>query len=428
MGMSQWWIGIGVTVASNVVISLALNCQKLAHMRLDAEAVGPDSEHTALLRARTTRVSYLQSKLWWLGLALMCVGETGNFFSYGFAPASLIAPLGAVALLANVLIAPALLHEKTLCKDIVGICFATLGAVTVVSSAAPQTSVPLRPSSLWVAMARPVFVAYAVLAICGALALIWFSRTESGKPSVIAHVGVCALFGGFTVLATKGVSSFLVLGARAGHRAWVLYEPLFYMLVAVMLVSAVAQLLFLNKALQRFGSQQVIPTMFVLFTISTIVGSAVLYRDFERMSWGHVVLFATGCALTFLGVFVLTSEHALDDDDVEAPHEPHATGHAPLQTAASLPNAMRPLRQSSLANIAAALVEHSQQYLHGPSVPHLIHPNQRGLHRSTSLTDLREDAHGLRQQHTMLGLSPGLHLFLGNTHPLDAAQMVSRTP
>ena len=33
----------------------------------------------------------------WLGFTLMNVGEIGNFLSYGFAPASVVAPLGAVS-------------------------------------------------------------------------------------------------------------------------------------------------------------------------------------------------------------------------------------------------------------------------------------------------------------------------------------------
>lgn len=33
----------------------------------------------------------------WLGFLLMNVGETGNFISYAFAPASVVAPLGTVS-------------------------------------------------------------------------------------------------------------------------------------------------------------------------------------------------------------------------------------------------------------------------------------------------------------------------------------------
>lgn len=39
---------------------------------------------------------YLKSKLWWLGMVLIAIGEGGNFLSYGFAPASVVAPLGTV--------------------------------------------------------------------------------------------------------------------------------------------------------------------------------------------------------------------------------------------------------------------------------------------------------------------------------------------
>lgn len=36
---------------------------------------------------------YTRSPIWWLGLALMALGEMGNFAAYGFAPASLVAPM-----------------------------------------------------------------------------------------------------------------------------------------------------------------------------------------------------------------------------------------------------------------------------------------------------------------------------------------------
>jgi len=47
-----------------------------------------------------------------LGFVLMNIGELGNFISYAFAPASLVAPLGTFALLANCLFAPLMLSEK----------------------------------------------------------------------------------------------------------------------------------------------------------------------------------------------------------------------------------------------------------------------------------------------------------------------------
>lgn len=56
----------------------------------------------------------------------------------------------------------------------------------------------------------------------------------------------------------------------------------------------------------KFDSKIVIPTQFVLFNLSAIVGSAVLYGDFRRATLQQMVTFLYGCGATFAGVFMLT--------------------------------------------------------------------------------------------------------------------------
>lgn len=75
------------------------------------------------------------------------------------------------------------------------------------------------------------------------------------------------------------------------------------------------QIRYINKALQRFDSTQVIPTQFVLFTLSVIIGSAVLYRDFESYTPARAAKFVGGCLLTFLGVYCITSGRVRADDE-----------------------------------------------------------------------------------------------------------------
>ena len=79
------------------------------------------------------------------------------------------------------------------------------------------------------------------------------------------------------------------------------------------------QIRYINRALQRFDSTQVIPTQFVAFTLSVIIGSAVLYRDFESTTLARALEFVGGCALTFFGVYLITSgrERAETDSVVE---------------------------------------------------------------------------------------------------------------
>ena len=91
--------------------------------------------------------------------------------------------------------------------------------------------------------------------------------------------------------------------------------PVTYALLFVLLSTAIMQVRYVNKALQRFDSTQVIPIQFVLFTLSVIIGSAVLYRDFERTTREQATKFIGGCFLTFFGVFLITSGRSRQDDD-----------------------------------------------------------------------------------------------------------------
>lgn len=391
LSSSRTWIGVLVAVAGNVTISLALNCQKLAHTRLQNEQHdhqdfhsdeqdGSTLPHQDRPRPATDRASsdssatlqhdghtspdfdgqngsksnqnanrngnangngmdtmFLHSKLWWLGLALMTIGEGGNFISYGFAPASLVAPLGAVALLSNVIISPILLHERLRISDIGGILLAIIGAVTVVFSS-KQNDVRLDPAQLLQAIKRLEFAIYTTISVCSGGLLAFLSTTSLGDRWVLIDVGTCAIFGGFTVLSTKGISSLI----SGGQPIEALKFPITYVLVVVLAATAVIQITYLNRALQRFDSREVIPTQFVFFTISAIVGSAILYRDFENMDAHRLVNFLFGCLTTFGGVFVLTwrkEEQPRQDQDVgdESFDEERAeqdgdevTEHAPL--------------------------------------------------------------------------------------------------
>lgn len=60
--------------------------------------------------------------------------------------------------------------------------------------------------------------------------------------------------------------------------------------------------------------QEVIPTQFVFFTISAIVGSAVLYQEFRDITISRMANFLFGIATTFLGVFLLTAKFATQSE------------------------------------------------------------------------------------------------------------------
>ncbi|KAJ1981468.1 hypothetical protein H4R34_002062 [Dimargaris verticillata] len=274
---------------------------KLRHPRRLNTAVGvPDDFQGHPSPATATETAYLRSKQWWIGMALMVSGETGNFLAYGFAPASVVAPLGTVTLITNVFMAPLLLKETVRVRDACGVLLAILGAFVVVSSS-KSTDPSLTPDKLWDNITSFASALYYLVTLC-LMSVLAVLSPHWGSRLILVDLGLVALSGGYTVLATKGLSSLLQL-----ELILVFKYPITYLLLMVLLYSAVVQIKYLNRALQRFDSTQVIPTQFVAFTLSAIVGSAVIYRDFEHVLLRDAVTFILGCGLTFWGVFLITS-------------------------------------------------------------------------------------------------------------------------
>ncbi|CUS10058.1 unnamed protein product [Tuber aestivum] len=399
--LKRWssFIGIVVAIVGNLLISLALNIQKYAHVRLErakqrrrkflrrhrrrlfnshrnenGNACGglsspsfpcghvdrefmrgsvhssnsgheddspPDETSLLLHRSSHSTASkedgeeevhsrdqrYLSSPYWWLGLVLMSIGECGNFLAYGFAPASIVSPLGVVALISNCVIAPVMLKEPFRGRDLVGVVVSICGVVIVVWSAEKEevkvASIPLGPDQILEAISQTAFEVYVGIT-CGLIGLFMYLSSKYGRRYIFIDLGLVGLFGGYTVLSTKGISSLL-----SSYFYRIFTYGIAYPFAIVLVTTAILQVKYVNRALQRFDSTQVIPTQFVLFTISVILGSAILYRDFETVDAERMLKFVSGCLLTFYGVWIISSgrgkaKNPDDESDYESDLEPAA--------------------------------------------------------------------------------------------------------
>ena len=137
--------------------------------------------------------SYLKDPYWWLGQVLITVGEMGNFLAYGFAPASIVSPLGVVALVSNCVIAPILFKEVFRQRDFWGVLVAMAGAVTVVLSA-KQRETKLAPHDVWDAITAVAFEVYLALTWMLIIFLMWASP-RYGSKTILIDLGLVGLFG-----------------------------------------------------------------------------------------------------------------------------------------------------------------------------------------------------------------------------------------
>lgn len=275
--MHSWssLIGISTALAGNVLISLALNVQRYAHIRIDREFVqdkaqrqsewkrvrsGRDASgtygavdhngqprgrrqqqdanlepyrdespeprrnserhargqrtvshglHDSISSDRTARPedtqpepghrkSYLRSPYWWIGIVLMVLGEAGNFLAYGFAPASIVSPLGVVALISNCVIAPFMLRERFRKRDLWGVFVAITGAVVVVLSAKSSED-KIGPHEIWLMITRWEFELYLGLT-AGLIVVLMSLSGKYGSKTILIDVGLVGLLGMFSSL------------------------------------------------------------------------------------------------------------------------------------------------------------------------------------------------------------------------------------
>jgi hypothetical protein len=241
-------IGIVTAIIGNILISFALNIQRYAHIRLHDEKArrkeraksaakgaqsgygtigregenarnlhnddpgngdredllqssfhssGTDkSDNSSCSKHDTAQVqTYLKSPYWWGGIILMTVGEAGNFLAYGFAPASIVSPLGVVALISNCVIAPIMLKERFRFRDFCGVVVAVAGAVVVVLSAKTQEK-KFGPHEIWGAITNLEFEIYMSVTIF-LIAVFMLASPKYGNKTILIDLGLVGLFGEF---------------------------------------------------------------------------------------------------------------------------------------------------------------------------------------------------------------------------------------
>lgn len=297
---AQLVIGIVLAVAGNLVISLGLNVQKYVH---NMNELKPEAE----------RRPFTSNPIWWLGLSGTIAGEVGNFLAFGFAGADIVTPLGAVAVVSNAVIACVFLGELFRIRDALGVLLTCLGTVLIVIKA-PASDLDMSVPLFLTYATNPIFVGYiGTVALTGLLIWRLLPRLQARHPAY--GLLLCSLLGTVTVLCSTALSNFIRVTVNGDQQfgSWVPYA-----LIVIAVPCGIGQVTYLNSTMELFDNTQVVPIYYILFTLSTITGSAMLYQDFDQKAADAVVVFVLGCLLCFAGVSLLTSGRMYVDDDLDA--------------------------------------------------------------------------------------------------------------
>ncbi|KAK9963231.1 hypothetical protein ABG768_006432 [Culter alburnus] len=294
---SDFYIGLALAVSSTVFIGCSFILKKKGLLRL---------AKNGSTRAGQGGYAYLKEWLWWAGLISMGIGEAANFAAYAFAPATLVTPLGALSVLVSAVLSSYFLSERLNIHGKIGCVLCIFGS-TVMVLHAPQEEEVASLTAMAEKLKDPGFIAFAVCIVVSSLALIIFVAPRYGQKNVLVYILICSVIGSLSVSCVKGLG----IGIKelfAGTA--VLKEPLFWALLICLVICISIQISYLNKALDIFNTSIVTPIYYVFFTISVMACSAILFKEWLRMSTDGAAGTVSGFLTIIIGIFLL---HAFKD-------------------------------------------------------------------------------------------------------------------
>lgn len=193
------------------------------------------------------------------------------------------------------------LKERLSFQGKVGCFQCIIGAVVIVLHAPQQSTTDTGIDAFQKQFLSVAFLVYFGLCILTSGILVFWAGPRWGKKNMLVYIMVCSLIGSISVVCTQG------LGAAIIHSITIENEfnrPFLYILMAIVVVTLLTEINYLNKALNLFNTALVTPTYYVTFTTLTIVSSAVLYGGFQA-SGADIATVVMGFLIICSGVALL---------------------------------------------------------------------------------------------------------------------------
>ncbi|KAI8340428.1 hypothetical protein BD560DRAFT_412414 [Blakeslea trispora] len=316
----QFWIGIGVSILTNLIQSFAMAFQRKSHLQNEQHLI-EERKHS------------FQRPLWVISFATFLTANTiGSIFSIGYLPIVILAPISAMGLVFNAIAARLVLGDPFKRQTLLGTLLIVMGALLVgLFGIIPEPDHDI--DDLLRLYRKPSFIAYfsvlEFVIITGLIVTHYFERlyylmesaaippTSLGK-LLGQHISMGQLrqYVGISYGVLSGnISSQSILFAKSGLELVLLsvmsdknqlQYALTYVLLGMMLLTAILQLYYLNKGLQLCDTVIMIPLSSCTFNVSCLFNGLVYYDQWNRIAWWHLLLVMVGVAITITGVLLIS--------------------------------------------------------------------------------------------------------------------------
>ena len=361
---STWWIGVTIAMVGAFCGSMGDNLVKLSYNTLDRLSEDQRGERTPgrigsaiwnfffccgccsadisemsgrqdlfngqrcnLSPEAVTQLQYRGDVIFVCGwFCTIIINTSCTFGALAYAPASIVTPFAGVHLFWNIWLANWINHEPVAPRDYLASFLIVAGIVSVLLTGAKETpDYPLATLEKFF-LGQPFIVC---TCFCAVLLLILIYGIYQGPRS--QRVCTAALAGLSGSYANPLFKTLVEILKDAFHGKPVFETWPSYAMIALTIVVAVAQLVFLNQGLARFDAYAIIPIYLALMGSLGTVVSAILYQDYLQFGWINYMGISIGIALVVAGIMLLNGRQVAGEqhkaESVDTATSPGPRGH-----------------------------------------------------------------------------------------------------
>lgn len=291
-------LGILLAMCGCFCSACGYTLQKLAHRRA----------------AASSSASYWRYWQFIAGMGMLIIGSIFAVAVFGLAGQAELAPMGAVTLIFNELLAWRVLRESFTRVDALSVALMGMGT-TIALAGAVKANAAYSIDAILALLTRPAGVAYTTLALCLIAGLILFIARMTKRPvetltrgeaaaDAFSRAFVGGMLGGFTGFLVKAVVEIVVSMVAASRWSDALrVEP--YLLGAALALCLPNQVRFMNSGLSRYESNRIIPVYQCTLVFASALCGYVLWDEARVATPASMATFVIGCALAMAGMLVL---------------------------------------------------------------------------------------------------------------------------
>eukprot|EP01062_Namystynia_karyoxenos_P047524 TRINITY_DN3589_c0_g1_i2.p1 TRINITY_DN3589_c0_g1~~TRINITY_DN3589_c0_g1_i2.p1 ORF type:complete len:732 (+),score=208.43 TRINITY_DN3589_c0_g1_i2:79-2196(+) len=288
---SGWVVGALINLCGSVCINLGVNLIKQGHERM-AKAV-EEAEASGQEPPKVT-----QFRHWQVGVVFFAVGNVCNFGSFAFAAQSLLAALGCVQFVSNVVFARYINGEKATWLQIGGTMCIVAGTVLTVLFGV-HSSKTYDSDDLMHLYEKPVYLVYAGVQLCMCVAAyciyhrghaIAEGKILTGGGSMpafyravtpFAYAVYSGMIGTNSLLFSKMVSS--ILAELFSGNVDQLTNWFTWLVLVLLVATAVFWIAQQNKGLRMFDALVIVPALQMVWTSTGILTGLFFFEEYKDL-------------------------------------------------------------------------------------------------------------------------------------------------